>query len=126
MTPDETVTAFITAIERMDVDAAAELLATTVVYENVPMQAVTGREVVRESLTNFLSTMTHVEWPVSVQVATGNHVANERVDRFKFEAGWLEVRVAGFFEIDDDGLIAVWRDYFDLAEFTNQMAALQS
>lgn len=125
MTPDETVTAFISAIERMDVDAAANLLAVDVLYENVPMQPVTGRDVVRESLTRFLATMSKVEWPVSVQVTTGNHVANERVDRFKFENGWLEVRVAGFFEIDDDGLIAVWRDYFDLAEFSDQMAALQ-
>jgi limonene-1,2-epoxide hydrolase len=31
--------------------------------------------------------------------------------------------VCGVFEIRD-GRIAVWRDYFDLATFTNQMAAL--
>ena len=32
--------------------------------------------------------------------------------------------VAGFFEVNDDGLITLWRDYFDLATYTDQMAQL--
>jgi limonene-1,2-epoxide hydrolase len=46
---------------------------------------------------------------------------NERVDRFTMADGKdVAIRVAGVFEIRD-GKVAVWRDYFDLAEFTNQM-----
>jgi limonene-1,2-epoxide hydrolase len=33
----------------------------------------------------------------------------------------IALRVAGVFEIRD-GKVAVWRDYFDLNEFTSQMA----
>jgi limonene-1,2-epoxide hydrolase len=46
---------------------------------------------------------------------------NERVDRF-----WLagdhkvELRVAGVFKVEGDK-VTLWRDYFDLAEFTAQM-----
>jgi limonene-1,2-epoxide hydrolase len=46
---------------------------------------------------------------------------NERVDRFTMPDGkTIAIRVAGVFEVRD-GKVAVWRDYFDLAEFNNQM-----
>ena len=124
MTPSETVTAFITAIERLDIDAAAAMMADDVSYENVPMQPISGREGVRAALNGFLGAATEVSWPVSSQLEQGNRVANERVDRFKIGDGWLEMPVAGFFEIDDQGLISLWRDYFDLATYTDQMAVL--
>lgn len=124
MTPSETVTAFIAAIERKDIDAAVELLADDVSYENVPMKPISGRERVRAALGSFLGVASKVEWPVSSQLAVGNRVANERIDRFKIGEGWLEMPVAGFFDVNDDGLITLWRDYFDLATYTDQMAKL--
>ena len=126
MTPSETVTAFIQAIERIDVDAAVAMLAEDVSYENVPMQPIAGRDGVRAALNSFLGAATEVDWPVSSQLQSGNRVANERVDRFKIGDGWLEMPVAGFFDVDDDGLITLWRDYFDLATYTDQMAILTS
>lgn len=124
MTPGETVTAFIHAIERRDVDKAVAMLAEDVSYENVPMQPVVGREGVRATLSRFLGAASEVEWPTSLQLEVGNRVANERVDRFKIGDGWLEMPVAGFFEVDDDGLITLWRDYFDLKTYTDQMSEL--
>jgi limonene-1,2-epoxide hydrolase len=32
--------------------------------------------------------------------------------------------VAGIFEVGDDGLITLWRDYFDMATFTDQLNAI--
>lgn len=64
-------------------------------------------------------------WPVLSQLESGRRVANERIDRFRIGEGWLELPVAGFFEVDDDGLITLWRDYFDLATYTNEMAKLK-
>ena len=126
MTPSAVVTAFIEAIERLDVDAAVDMLAEDVSYENVPMQPISGRDGVRATLSRFLGDASEVEWPVSSHLAVGNRVANERVDRFKIGDGWLEMPVAGFFEVNDDGLITLWRDYFDLATYTTQMAALKA
>ena len=126
MTPSETVTAFIQAIERLDVDAAVALLADDVLYENVPMEPISGRESVHAALGRFLGAASEVHWPVSSQIAAGNRVANERVDRFKIGDGWLEMPVAGFFEVDDAGMITLWRDYFDLKTYTDQMAALMA
>ena len=55
------------------------------------------------------------------QVADGNLVLNERTDRFLVGGRWLELPVAGIFELRD-GLIVLWRDYFDLDTIMKQMA----
>lgn len=122
--PTAVVDSFIEAVERRDVDSAAALLADDVTYDNVPVGPLVGREVARATLESFLGSAAEVEWKVVRQVAVGSVVANERVDRFRIGEGWLELPVAGFFEIDEDGLISVWRDYFDLATYMSQMERL--
>jgi limonene-1,2-epoxide hydrolase len=124
--PADVVAAFIAAIERKDLDAAAALLATDVSYENMPMQPIAGRDTVRTVLGSFLDPASEVDWPVSRQVVQGNVVVNERVDRFHFPGGWLELPVAGFFEVNDDGRITLWRDYFDMGSYTTQLAAVRN
>jgi limonene-1,2-epoxide hydrolase len=99
------------------------LLADDVSYENVPIGPIAGPEAVRAALDGFLAPVVEVEWRILREVATGDLVVNERLDRFRFGSGWLELPVAGFFEVAD-GKIRLWRDYFDLASYTNQLAAL--
>ncbi len=122
--PEAVVAAFIAAIESKDIDAAVELLADDVSYENVPMSPIAGKEAVRATLGAFLGAAAQVEWPIRRQVVAGNVVVNERLDRFQIGDGWLELPVAGFFEVTDAGLISLWRDYFDMASYTGQLAAL--
>ena len=45
----------------------------------------------------------------------GNTVINERVDTIKMKGKSADIPVAGVFELNNAGKIAVWRDYFDLA-----------
>jgi limonene-1,2-epoxide hydrolase len=123
MTPDEVVTEFIRRIGDKDVDQACELLAPDVHYDNVPMEPKhDGRDNVRDVLKMFLGDSPTVEWRVYRQAATGNVVMNERLDCFHMGGKPLEIPVTGVFEITDDGLISLWRDYFDLATVTNQMS----
>jgi len=122
--PGEVVSAFIAAIEAKDVDAALAFLADDVSYENVPMSPISGKPTVRAVLNGFLEAATEVEWVVTRHVESGNVVINERVDRFRIGSGWLELPVAGFFEVTDDGLISLWRDYFDMGSYTRQMTDL--
>lgn len=124
MSPEQTVNSFIAAIEAVDVDAAMALVAEDISYENVPIQPIVGRSGVEQTLRGFLGLASEVEWRIARQWAIDRIVINERLDRFRIGDGWLELPVAGFFEIDGDGLIAVWRDYFDLATFTNRLAEL--
>jgi limonene-1,2-epoxide hydrolase len=120
------VAAFIAAIERKDVDAAVGMLADDVSYENVPMQPIVGATTVKVVLSSFLDAASEVSWPVRRELADGNVVMNERLDRFKIGDGWLELPVAGVFEVNADGRITLWRDYFDMATYTTQLSALTS
>jgi len=124
MSPSETVTAFIGAIERKDVTAAAAMVSPTISYENMPMQPIVGRDAMVATLEMFLGTASEVDWVIVRQHEIGNVVFNERIDRFQIGDGWLELPLAGVFEIGDDGLITLWRDYFDLASYQRQLAEL--
>lgn len=125
MTPAETVTAFIRAIEAKDVEAAAALAAPDISYENMPMDPIAGVEAMSQVLTGFLAAATEVDWQIIEQVEQGDMVMNERLDRFKIGDGWLELPVAGVFKVAD-GKITLWRDYFDMASYTSQLAELTS
>jgi limonene-1,2-epoxide hydrolase len=118
------VTAFIRAVEAKDLDAAVALLADDVSYENVPMQPISGKLATRAVLESFLGAASVVDWQVSRQLVDGGSVVNERLDRFEINGGWLELPVAGVFEVSADGLITLWRDYFDMATYTKQLAEL--
>lgn len=124
MSPKDVVSAFIAAIEAKNLDAALELVTDNVSYENMPMAAIVGKTAMRATLEGFLGPASRVEWIVTRQVIAENVVINERLDRFQIGSGWLELPIAGFFEITADGLISVWRDYFDMASYTRQFAAL--
>jgi limonene-1,2-epoxide hydrolase len=124
MSPSEIVTAFIEAIERKDIAAAAALASPSISYENMPMQPIVGREAMVATLEMFLGSASEVDWVILRQHEIGNVVFNERVDRFRIGDGWLELPLAGVFEVDDDGLITLWRDYFDLASYQRRLAEL--
>lgn len=124
MTPAETVTAFIEAIERKDVDAAVAFAAPDISYENMPIDPVVGHEGLAATLNGFLAAASEVDWQILSQYEIGDTVVNERLDRFRIGDGWLELPIAGIFRIDDDGKIALWRDYFDMGSFQRQFAEL--
>ena len=124
MTPAETVTAFIEAIERKDIDAAVALAAPDISYENMPTDPVVGHEGLSSTLQAFLAPAGEVDWQILSQFEIGTTVVNERLDRFQIGDGWLELPIAGVFQIDDDGKIALWRDYFDMGSYQRQYADL--
>ncbi len=123
MTPTELVNAFIAAIERKDVAAAVGMVTADVSYENMPFGPITGRDSMAQTLEGFLGPASEVDWQILRQIEHDNVVINERLDRFKIGDGWLELPIAGIFEIVD-GKISLWRDYFDISTYSNQMTEL--
>jgi limonene-1,2-epoxide hydrolase len=118
----ETVDAFITAAAARDYDKALPLLAEDVEYQNMPLPAVRGRQAVKDTLEALMALTTESEWVVHRQLAEGDLVMNERTDRFMMNGRWVELPVAGVFVVRD-GVITLWRDYFDLPTITNAMSA---
>jgi limonene-1,2-epoxide hydrolase len=116
---DDLVRSCIADLERQDLDAALDRVTDDVVYDNVPIGPVHGPDNVRAALSGALGRAEAVEWQIKHQVAGGDTVMNERVDRFLHRGRWIEIPVAGLFKIRE-GRIAVWRDYFDLDSYRSQ------
>ena len=108
------VDAFIAAICADDLEQALTMVSDDVVYDNVPIGAVTGPDGIRQALGGFLASATGIDWVVHRQIADGNVVMNERTDRFEMGGSWHDLPVMGVFEVED-GRITLWRDYFDMA-----------
>lgn len=125
MTPEEVVNEFIARIERADLNGACELVTDDVEYDNVPMGKVYGPDGIKSVLDQLSGTIDNVEWVVHRQCTVGNVVMNERTDRFGKDGHWIDLPVAGFFELRD-GRISLWRDYFDMGTLMNGIAELSS
>ena len=76
--------------------------------------------------TSIQAGLDEVQFVTHRQTATGNTVMNERTDRFRVGDKWMDLPVAGIFEVGDDGLIVLWRDYFDLETMNRQLAEVMS
>ncbi len=96
------------------IDAALELLDDHVLYHNIPMEALRGREQVRAFTygfgvgTAFRANGRSVRW-----AAQGDIVLTERLDIFHAkDGGRIAIPLMGAFRVRN-GLIVEWRDYFD-------------
>ena len=99
MTPDETVTALVAACEARDLDAVCALVTDDIEYDNVPIGAVHGPDGVRSVLSGGVTAAAEqVEWVVLNQVASGDVVMNERIDRFLVDGRWIEIPIAAVFQ----------------------------
>jgi limonene-1,2-epoxide hydrolase len=116
----DVVNAFMKAAADRDYDAAVSHLTDDIEYQNMPLPPVNGKDAVKGTLDMLLANAEGSEWVVHREVETGNVVMNERTDRFLIGGKWMELPVAGVFELRD-GKIALWRDYFDLETIMKQM-----
>ena len=126
MEPEQVVDEFIRRVTARDVDGACEFLHPDVEYDNVPVGKNIGIDAVKSFLGPMVTGIDETEWVVHRQTVTGNVVMNERSDRFRIGENWMELPVAGVFEVDAGGRITLWRDYFDMATFNDEMAKLIS
>ena len=70
-----------------------------------------------------MSVITDCSLEITDLAIAGNTVFTERVDRMKVMGASIELPVAGVFEVDDDGKLTAWRDYFDLGTVMEQLKA---
>ena len=125
MNADQIVRDFCAAWSHADIDTIIDSFTDDAVYHNMPMDPMTSKEAIRGFIEPFMEPCTGVEWTVSFIAEDANGVVlTERVDAFMFCDKRIALPVMGTFELDN-GKIARWRDYFDLRDFENQMAALQ-
>ena len=113
----------IAAFNANDVDRVLAFFAADAVYHNIPVQPVSGTAAIRAVLAGFMGMASEIDWVVRHLVETPDGVVlTERVDRFLVRGRWIELPVMGAFEVRD-GRISAWRDYFDMKQFQDQLAA---
>jgi limonene-1,2-epoxide hydrolase len=123
MSATSVVRDFCRAISRQDVQEILGFFTEDAVYHNIPLDPVQGKAAIEATLRQFLDPKGGAaEFELRALAATGNTVLTERIDRFQLGGKKVELPVMGAFEVTREGKISAWRDYFDMAQFTKQMA----
>jgi limonene-1,2-epoxide hydrolase len=107
---------FLNALQDQDFDKIGTLLADDLVYQNVGFPTIRGGARVVKMMRGMEGRM-GFEVKFHRNVAEGSEVLNERTDAIVFGPVRLQFWVCGVFEVHD-GRITLWRDYFDLFDFT--------
>ena len=116
----EIVVAFVDAWNRCDWDGLEAFFSDDVVYHNIPMEPANGKTAAMAIIRNMQPAS--CDWEIVNIAENGNVVLTERVDNFVMADGRrVSLPVMGTMVIED-AKISVWRDYFDLASFTSQLA----
>jgi limonene-1,2-epoxide hydrolase len=107
-------------------DEAIDLLAEDVLYHNIPLPEIRGRENARRFHKDFgIGSRIRVEWRLLRLAQDGDTVLTERFDLFTdAQGGRIALPTMGSLRVVG-GAITEWRDYFDLASFETQAAALR-
>jgi limonene-1,2-epoxide hydrolase len=117
--PREVVFAFLRAFEVKDYDTALRYIAANCEYENMPLGKVRGPQGVRSVLEPFFAPTIENKFDILREATNGPIVFVERLDRHLVKTGWVNLPVTGVFEVRD-GLIQVWREYFDAATIVSK------
>jgi limonene-1,2-epoxide hydrolase len=114
-----TVEVFLAALQDQDIDAAGVVLDEHLVYQNVGFPTIRGRA-------RAMKLFRGMEGRAGFEVKThriavnGSTVLTERTDALVFGRVRLQFWVCGVFEVTD-GRITLWRDYFDMFDFTKAL-----
>jgi limonene-1,2-epoxide hydrolase len=111
-----TVETFLYAVQDEDFDTADAQLADNIVWQNVGLPTLRGRERIVKLLR---SGQGRVGFEVKIHriAAEGNAVLTERTDVLVIGPLRLQFWVCGVFEVHA-GRITLWRDYFDMWDIT--------
>ncbi|MDV3125125.1 nuclear transport factor 2 family protein [Mycobacterium sp. 21AC1] len=112
--PTGTVEVFLNALQDQDFDTAEHALAQNLVYQNVGLPTIYGRN---RAMKLFRSMQGRAGFEVKIHriAADGAAVLTERTDALTMGPLRLQFWVCGVFEVHE-GRITLWRDYFDFLD----------
>jgi limonene-1,2-epoxide hydrolase len=117
--PIDVVRDFCAAWEARDQQRILDAFTDDGEYHNMPLDPAVGKAAIAALLGVILSPASDVKFEIRQIAAAGDVVLTERIDRFVMGGKTVELPVMGAFEVRG-GMIAAWRDYFDMATWTKQ------
>lgn len=115
-----TVETFLYALQDEDFDTLDNLLSDHVVWQNVGVLTLRGRERIIRLLRRGQGRF-RLEIKVHRIAAEGNAVLTERTDAMVIGPLRIQFWVCGVFDVHA-GRITLWRDYFDMFDFVKATA----
>jgi limonene-1,2-epoxide hydrolase len=112
-------------LERLDFAAVAAHCADDCVYEDVPFDAATvqGPDAIRAKLEMGLGVLERLPTTIHELLETGDTIMIERTEVWHHRTGErATLRVAAVFKFRD-GVITLWRDYWDAKTLFSQQPA---
>jgi limonene-1,2-epoxide hydrolase len=113
--PQGVVEAFLAALMVSDLDAALELVADDLVYVNVGLPTIYGRERLAKAFGAMERPTIGFEAYLHAISADGPVVLTERTDVIRWGRFRAQFWVCGRFDVHD-GKITLWRDAFDFVD----------
>lgn len=115
-----TVEVLLSALQDQDTDGAGAVLDENLVYQNVGLPTIRGRA---RAMKLFRAMEGRARFEVKTHriAVNGSSVLTERTDVLVFGPVRLQFWVCGVFEVQD-GRITLWRDYFDVFDFSKAIA----
>jgi limonene-1,2-epoxide hydrolase len=120
--PESVVRQFLAATHTSDVDELAGFFSAGAVYIDGPRGTYRGIDAIRAALEAQVQVTPSLVVDVKTLVVDATTVFAERVDRFEVEGKWFALEVVGVFELDGDGKIKRFRDYYDLQSLMDEVA----
>jgi limonene-1,2-epoxide hydrolase len=110
--PPDVVLGFLHALADEDLDTALSLVADDIVYTNVSLPTIRGKDRFARAAHAFYRC--HMGFEVSIHriAENGSVVMTERTDALILGPLRTQFWICGVFEVNE-GQISLWRDYFD-------------
>jgi limonene-1,2-epoxide hydrolase len=86
----------------------------------MPTQPIKGHENLKNFIAGFIRNWSSTNWEIINLIAKDDVVMVERIDITIVNGKEITLPCLGVFEMQD-GKIIEWRDYFDLATYTNAL-----
>jgi limonene-1,2-epoxide hydrolase len=109
--------------ERPDTQAIGEALSEDVTWQLWLPGGPTlrGKAAVLADIERQLQFATHMRCSVITMTSDDTTVVTERLDTFRSGDRAIEHSLCAVFELDDEGKIVAWREYFDVADLNRQL-----
>lgn len=121
MSENETlIREFVAAWSNLDARELASYFTEDGIYHNIPSSEVQGRDNIEQFIAGFIRPWQSTDWEIISLLAEGDVVMVERLDKTMVNGSPVNLPCFGYFELEN-GKIKNWRDYFDLATYTEAL-----
>ena len=114
---------YLAAWKRSDLDELVSFISDDAVFTDGPRGVHHGIDAIRAELETMVKVVPSTSVDIKKLVASGGTVMVERVDNFKLGGKPFDLEVAAVFDVDDNGRIKRWRDYYDLKSLEDRITS---